>query len=365
MTEYDETNGDHRTDQELVDELRVAMHERADAVTPQPALQSILARTSGGREQRRNAVLAGPSSRTRRWVPVLVGSVAAASLVTAGVVALDRQGSGGGPAPATSGTRSVTIFDTRVDANNGGSRGPAATNWLVPTGVSTTRSTNAGVDAVTALVTHPAVDPDYADVWSLRSGTPQAITVTSVTGSAGLSTVDLSGYVPKTMVSNDCAASSPQGSQGCSVTSPRMALQQLVQTVQAALGNSDPVQVTVDGSPRATVFGYPAAKPIVGGALNSLAAPVYIQSPAQGATATSPVHVTGQSDTFEGNVVWRVLKGSRMVRTGHTNGGSMGTFGSFAFRVRLVPGTYTVEAYEVSPANGVRQYADTKRITVR
>ena len=66
--------------------------------------------------------------------------------------------------------------------------------------------------------------------------------------------------------------------------------------------------------------------------------PIVVAAPVWNADAPSPLTVSGQSDTFEGNVQIRVYDSAyRVVGTGIATGGSMGTYGNFSANI-----TYTV-----------------------
>lgn len=92
--------------------------------------------------------------------------------------------------------------------------------------------------------------------------------------------------------------------------------------------------------------------------------PILIDAPADGATVSSPVSVSGTSDTFEANVTWEVLQGDKVVEDGYTMGGTLGKRRPFTFDVQLAPGDYTIRAYELSAEDGSLAAEDTKVITV-
>jgi LysM repeat protein len=82
---------------------------------------------------------------------------------------------------------------------------------------------------------------------------------------------------------------------------------------------------------------------------------------------SSPVTVTGQSDTFEGNVVVDVLdRGFRRVGTTTAMGGAMGTYAPFTATVAYGGVRYPqwgyVEAYWQSPKDGSKLDAVTVRV---
>jgi LysM repeat protein len=83
---------------------------------------------------------------------------------------------------------------------------------------------------------------------------------------------------------------------------------------------------------------------------------IKVSAPAWDADAPSPLDVSGQSDTFEGNVQIRVYDGAyRVVGSGIATGGTMGTYGNYTANITYtVPLTQTgiVEAYFTSAKDG-------------
>jgi hypothetical protein len=98
---------------------------------------------------------------------------------------------------------------------------------------------------------------------------------------------------------------------------------------------------------------------------------IWLLSPAEGATVSSPVQISGFGTAFEGTISWDVLKMDKAVSVdkkvaeGHTQGGSNGEFGDFHDTVDLPPGTYEIRAFESSPKDGSSQHVDTKTFTVQ
>lgn len=92
---------------------------------------------------------------------------------------------------------------------------------------------------------------------------------------------------------------------------------------------------------------------------------IQITAPAWGADAPSPLTVSGESTTFEGNVQIRVVDSAyRVVGSGFATGGSMGTYANFSAAITYtVPFTQPgiVEAYETSAKDG----SATKQADVR
>ena len=93
---------------------------------------------------------------------------------------------------------------------------------------------------------------------------------------------------------------------------------------------------------------------------------IKISAPAWSSDASSPVDVSGESDTFEGTVLLRVLDSRyRVVGTGRATGGANGTYGPFTASL-----TYTVsfaqwglvEAYYASAKDGTEMETVSVRV---
>jgi len=90
---------------------------------------------------------------------------------------------------------------------------------------------------------------------------------------------------------------------------------------------------------------------------------VYLTSPTD-VTTDGPLRVTGEANTFEATVNWRVLQDGDVVREGYAMGGSYGEWWPFHFTLRLPPGEYTVEVFEASAKDGSQQSLNTVQVTV-
>jgi len=91
--------------------------------------------------------------------------------------------------------------------------------------------------------------------------------------------------------------------------------------------------------------------------------PIIIETPTDEATVSSPVTISGTSDTFEANVVWEV-RGDGTAKDGTTMGGTMGERAPFEFTVDLPPGDYTARAFAESAEDGGVVAEDTTSFTV-
>jgi Immunoglobulin-like domain of bacterial spore germination/Sporulation and spore germination len=185
--------------------------------------------------------------------------------------------------------------------------------------------------AVREMLAHPTgTDPDYRNPW------PAGTTLRGpVASTADVITVDLTAAPPS-----------------------ELAAQQLVFTVQGALGATTPVQLREDG--------VPTGPPIPRGDPYALRSLVQIDAPADGTSAASPVAVTGEAAVFEATLHWTVLSGSRTVRTGVTSTAEGQTFAPFRFSLDLPPGRYTVRISEDDPSDGAGRpvLTDDRTVTV-
>jgi hypothetical protein len=208
----------------------------------------------------------------------------------------------------------------------------------------TTVTGNPGLEALKVLASGESGDPDYTSAW--RGAQP-----TAVRHENGIITVDLA-QLPSQSLGSEAAVS---------------AVQELIYTVQGALGSTDPVRITLNGGPAGNLFGHvDTSGPIRRSAPEDVQAQVWITAPANGATVRSPVTVTGIAAVFEANVNWRVTNASGgVVQEGYTMTSEAFKFKPYTFSIDLAPGQYVIEAFEASPQDGRPTFTDSKEITVR
>jgi len=167
---------------------------------------------------------------------------------------------------------------------------------------------------------------------------------------------------------------SGSGASGFTKEQTRLAVQELVWTAQAAIGQGTiPVKfVVTDGS--ATLFGaYPTAqtynRPAKDLQYQDLA-PIWIISPERDHVfkAGEPVVATGESCAFEATTQWQLKKSGAAIRSGTTTASS-GCPQRGTWRVDLgvlAAGNYTFRMYEVSMQDGSGIVAETsKPFTIR
>jgi hypothetical protein len=196
--------------------------------------------------------------------------------------------------------------------------------------------------AVADMLAGPAFDPDYTTLW------PQGIRLLSVKVDGDTTTVDLTGFTP-----------------GTGGVAEAIALQQLVYTATAASGQPK-VKILRDGQPAASLFGHVSTKDAL---TRSPAADVlygiWIISPQQGEKPGADVDVHLAGIAFEATINYDILRDGKVVK--HqvvTLSAGAPKQGEFQATVRLDPGEYVIQAYEVSSKDGGRQHQDSHTFTV-
>lgn len=197
--------------------------------------------------------------------------------------------------------------------------------------------------ALSVMLSEPPLDPDYSSPW------PESTTVDDYSTAGDTATVDLSDF-PSVGAAAETAA-----------------VQQLVYTVTANDKAVTKVRLLVDG--KAPASGHSDwSKPVARAPMADVQGWIWLLSPTEGATVSSPVAITGFGTAFEGTISWEVRKGGSNGPTlaeGTTQGGSNGEFAEFSDSVDLDPGSYELRAFEASAEDGSPIHVDTKSFTVR
>jgi hypothetical protein len=200
---------------------------------------------------------------------------------------------------------------------------------------------------VTALSGTPQ-DADYTAPWPAGTG------LRNVSYDGDVLTIDLTGDL------HDQPA-------GMSQSDAEIAIQQLIYSAQAGLGKGRvPVQLLVDGKHSDTVLGVPASEPLAAGNPEDVEALVQVDTPAEGATVSSPFTVTGRAATFEANVVWELKDGDTVVKKGFTTAQECCTLAPYSFQVTAPAGSYTLVVHDTDESGqNLPVNQDTKQITVQ
>jgi hypothetical protein len=332
------------------DDLRRALHDAVADVEPHDALAQIRSRT--------NKVV----PMNRRWLLPTLAAAAVMAVVIGGAFWINRDNDNGpgasgtptpsvspsedpssGPTPTDTTNRAVPVYYVGATANGHGlyrefQKRPVcrAADCLLK------------ASTVQAIAGTP-IDGDYTSPWPSGTG----LNAASYDGDT--LTIDLSGNI------HDRPA-------GMSQADAELAVQQLIYSAQAGLGQGrPPVQLLIDGSHTDQVLGVPASEPLAAANADDVLAPVQIDAPEQGATVSSPVRVTGRAAVFEANVVWEVLVGGdAVVKHGFTMATECCTLSPYSFTVDLDPGTYTLVVHDSDESGEGRPVnQDTKEFTVQ
>ncbi len=164
----------------------------------------------------------------------------------------------------------------------------------------------------------------------------------------------------------------PNARPGCRTTDAELALQQVVYSAQAALGQGRlPVLLESDDGPTDTMLGEPITEPLQAAPESEVRALVNISDPAEGATVSGTFTASGVADSFEATVPWQVLSGEDVVLDGFaTAEGWMGKLYPWQTEVdvsSLEPGEYTFVAMTDDPSGGEEGFGptiDTRTIVV-
>lgn len=149
--------------------------------------------------------------------------------------------------------------------------------------------TGARVAAAGDLVAEQPLDPDYRTPWQagdLAEATLAADGIEVTLTDPGLQ----------------------QRPAGLSARDARMAVQQVVYTLQAAAQERMPVRFLVSGEPASQVLGVATAEPVTAADPLRVLSLVNVFDPVEGAKVRGErLRVTGAANSFEATVVWRIL----------------------------------------------------------
>jgi len=358
--------------QDADDRLRALFHDTADGLDPREGLTAIRSRT----RPQENPM----SSRSRNWLYATLGVVAAVAAIIVAVAVLpglrdDDSEPAGGPSP--SGSAGATETEEATDSpspspTDSGSPSPsesaepgvAVAVYFVGEGPKQPvlfrefQDADAGEDAVTAAarlaVGGTPLDPDYRTAWPAG---------TSATASydGDLVTVDLSGTDLQTRPAD------------LSKRLSKLALQQVVFSVQGAVQDRAPVLFLIDGQPSDTVLGEPTIEPVTQGKVLQTLSLMSITVPAEGQVVSGSFEASGVNNGFEASVSYEIRDGDQVVASGFgmAEGWMEDKLWPWTLDVDLAgvaPGTYTFVAMNDDPSGGEEGHGpdvDTRTIVVQ
>ncbi|HHU10233.1 MAG TPA: hypothetical protein GXZ60_09500 [Intrasporangiaceae bacterium] len=376
MRPDDLTRERHRRD-DLETRLRAALDERASGIAPEYRLDTIL-------EQARAT---SPASRTAvRWT---LGLVAAAAVIALALLVPNLLGGAPNAGPLTPGGPATT--GDQVSAPS-----PSAPHTPEPTGPTTPADPSDPTQAPTQgpLAALPVYFPAhigdalrdarlYREWVNVEGVGPDASTTERLTAALR---VALAGEAPHTdgylqfwgdvdLVDAQVAPEritvtlSASGPGSVSGEEARIAVQQLVWTAQAAVGQGTiPVRfVLADGSER--LLGHlPVDRDYNRPATTDLyyedLAPIWITSPTRYQALPGPdITVSGEATVFEGTVQWELIddETGAVLDSGHSQA-SVGAPGRGTYTIPLTglaDGRYRIRVFELSMKDGVEVNAET------
>jgi hypothetical protein len=319
-----------------MDDLGTLMREAVEHVDPMPRQRELW-----------DGVNVATKRRTRNRT--VGGLLAAAVLVTGGVVAATHQHSGhevspSGPPRAVDRSSARFVYGIYYVGQT-------------PYGPRLYREFRAGsakdknlADALSLLEATP-VDPDYQTSW--HDG--QLLGATVVNG-----VID---------VEVDPSTTGPlEGVPGSDLV-----VQQAIYTLQGVVGDRLPVQFMANGSPVAEVFGVPTGEPLTQAPELDVLALVSISDPSDRRVVEDYFSARGVASSFEGNVPWQLEAPDGTV-VEHGNATSFGSedhlypWATGHIDVSgLDPGEYTFKVMTDDPSDGEGPgpYVDTRAIIVK
>ncbi|WP_447646463.1 Gmad2 immunoglobulin-like domain-containing protein [Nocardioides zeae] len=201
-------------------------------------------------------------------------------------------------------------------------------------------------------------DADLASAVALLSGTPQDPDYSN----------PATGWVQGASQEGDEIVATVSGAAPGGDDAP-LAVQQVVYTLQAAVGDTLPVRfVDADGGD-VTVAG--ESNPVAAAPQLDTLLLVNVTDPAEGTTVSGSFTATGRASSFEANVPWELRSDGEVVDSGFVTHEGDWTTGLGPWEVTvdvsaLAPGTYTFVARTDDPSGGEGPgpSEDTKTITV-
>ena len=380
------TDADHTPEPDRA-RLRALLEDAVADVQPPPALDRIRARTK-----------VTPMRRTRPWLFVTAGAVAATAATIAAVSLVDGRSPQAGddrapvaatspspsdtgdpdpgeptPTPSPSDGPTSTTAGPSAPAPTGGAGGPTALPVYftgdAPTGPrlfrefrpapsGTAATSEARLAAALQLaVAGSAADPDYRSDWLEIGDGDHTVTAEDGTGASGRLVLRFGDAA-------DVAERPADMARGTA----RLAVQQLVYTAQAVVQERVPVTFADStGRPLPTLLGEAATTVDAAPALE-VQAPVWVISPQEGQQVGRTFTVQGRGAFFEANVSWQLLDiAGTVVEEGFATARECCTLAPYTFEVTAEPGDYVLRVYsaDVSGGEGPGEPEDTKRITVR
>ncbi|MDQ6641910.1 MAG: GerMN domain-containing protein [Actinomycetota bacterium] len=336
------------------DELRSILHDAVSDVHPDPALERI----------RRRVEPVAAVRRERPWLAMAAAATAVTAIV-GGIALLNRPDA---PAPASGQSTGITTLSPTAQPTPGSLGERALALYYVgdsPHGPRLYREfrrmrvPTAGPPVFAAVdqALQQADDPDYRSPWP--TGTY-----------VGQDEVSPDGRV--TISVSNASTDLRQRPAGMSDAEATAAIQQLVYTAQAAVGNRNPVRIQLDGKDTPSLLGTDVSRPVAQLGQLDILALVSISDPAEGSVVRGSFTARGEASSFEATVPWQITKDGAVVKKGFSTAGGwldkLYPWKTDPIDVsRLAPGTYIFTASTADPSSGegAGPDRDTRTIVVR
>ncbi len=328
-----------------MDDLTTLFHDTVDDLEPTDRLAEIRRRTQ-------------TRPRSYRWYAVGGVSLATAAAVAA-IAVLGNQGP-----PKADDNGLVTSPSSDQSATAGESAYPVYYLGETPGGTRLFREFQQApgfmwTEIAIQLLSRAPDDPDYRTPWP----------------TGAFETAKVVGVGESRMIEVTLADESLHDRPGgMSETEAGLAVQQVIYTLQAVVGDRLPVQFRLNGNPIDQVLGVPTSEPLANAPQLDVLALVSISNPAEGREVVGSFSADGAASSFEATVPWElrdsddnvVLQGSAQAE------GWMGRL--FPWQTGpidvsdLSPGSYTFVAMTDDPsggAEGAGPTVDTRSITIQ
>lgn len=370
--EPDET-GDLRPTEER---LRRALDEDARSITPTERLEAILGEARGESSGAARPAPTGFSDvaqqRHRRWL--LPAAAAAAALLVAGTLwAVNRPA---GQVPTVAGTSATAA--TPSTTPTGSSTGPSSIPTQTAEQPSASSTGSGGAPAATVTTSVPvyylgSMTAGGGQVRLFREFVPTEVPAPATDAGKALAALRLAMGTPPAGSSYRSAwagvsAQSVTPASGAitvglsaGTTDPQpLATEQLVWTVQAALGKALPVRFQLADGGTQVSPGHPVTssytRPSDPMKVLAQVAPIWVDEPARGSVvkAGAPLTVKGVASVFEATVQWELLRGGSRVDGGVTTAAqSAPARAPYTFATKpLDAGDYVLRVFATSPQDG-------------
>lgn len=376
------------------DGLRRSLDAEARSITPNDRLGAILADAHTS-ERFGSGGPGGTGSRGHRWLVPAVA--AAAAVLVAGTVWAANRPPTQAPPAAQSSTDIATPTQDRSSApsSNVPSTAPSSAPSSVPTRTAdrpSTPPTSVPPPVTTTLATVPVyylgpVAPGGSQLRLFREFVPARVGAPATAEGKALGAARLAMGAPpagsayRSAWSGVTAQSVALGSGAITVrlssgttSAEPLATEQLVWTVQAALGKALPVRFELADSGTQVAPGHPVSssfnRPSDPVAVLEQVAPIWVDAPARDAfvKAGAQLRVTGVASTFEATVEWELLKAGTRVDNGFTTASAgapaRGTY-SFTTKKPLGTGPYVLRVFATSAKDGSVVAEQTVPVTAR